>query len=113
MHSWPFPLKTYLLRPYPGKQSAELPKRIFNYRLSRARRVIENNFGILVAKWRIFRKAIIVNESNAIKIIKTAVVLHNWLRRHDLAQKYHMFQKNCSNKNMIQLLIGEMTNTED
>lgn len=79
-----FPLKTYLLRPYPGKQSAQLPKRIFNYRLSRARRVIENTFGILAAKWRIFRKAIIASDSNAVKIVKAAVILHNWLRRHDL-----------------------------
>ncbi|XP_071629468.1 uncharacterized protein [Temnothorax longispinosus] len=79
-----FPLKTYLLRPYPGKQSTELPKRIFNYRLSRARRVIENTFGILVAKWRIFWKPIIASDSNVVKMVKATVVLHNWLRQHDL-----------------------------
>ena len=53
-----FPLKTYMLRPYPGKYLPD-EERVFNYRLSRARRVIENTFGILVTKFRIFRRPII------------------------------------------------------
>ncbi|XP_018304028.1 putative nuclease HARBI1, partial [Mycetomoellerius zeteki] len=79
-----FPLTTYLLRPYPGKQKITPQKRIFNYRLSRARRVIENCFGILVSKWRIFRKPIIASVSTTTHIIQAAIVLHNWLRKNDL-----------------------------
>jgi len=42
-----FPLKTYLMRPYPGSQSkGDNEKSNFSYRLSRARRVVENAFGI-------------------------------------------------------------------
>ena len=42
-----FPLKHHVMKPYPEKGLTE-EQRIFNYRLSRARRVSENCFGIMV-----------------------------------------------------------------
>ena len=74
-----FPLKTYMLRPYPGKY-LEDNKRIFNYRLSRARRVIENAFGILATKFRIFRRAIIAKPEKVTRITQAACALHNYLK---------------------------------
>lgn len=48
-----FALKPWLMKPYPGRGHGDR-ERIFNYRLSRARRTIENAFGILSARWRVF-----------------------------------------------------------
>ena len=48
-----FPLKTYMMKPYAFKKPCT-EKRVFNYHLSRARRVVENAFGILANRFRIF-----------------------------------------------------------
>lgn len=45
--------------------------------------MIENSFGILVSKWRIFRKPIEANTSTVRHIVKATVSLHNWLRKYD------------------------------
>lgn len=74
-----FPLRCNLMRPYPG-QYLDVRKRIFNYRLSRARRVIENTFGILASRWRIFRQPITCSIETVNCIIMAAVSLHNFLR---------------------------------
>ncbi|KAF4529518.1 hypothetical protein B566_EDAN015176 [Ephemera danica] len=73
-----FALSSNLLRPYPGTFLA-LPKKIFNYRLSRARRTIENTFGILVARWQIFRKPINASKDTVKSITKACICLHNFL----------------------------------
>ena len=66
------------MKPYP-RHVLTLKERIFNYRLSRARRIIENSFGILAARCRIFRKPIIAKEEVVINVTKAATALHNFL----------------------------------
>lgn len=74
-----FPLSTNLVKPYSGHFLNE-EKRIFNYRISRARRVIENAFGILATRFRIFRKPIAFLPKTVDNVILAAVCLHNFLK---------------------------------
>lgn len=80
-----YPLKTYLMRPYPRPRNGILDneKQRFNDRLSCARKCIENAFGILYQKFRIFDTSILLKEQTAINVIKCACILHNFIRHYD------------------------------
>lgn len=77
-----FPLRTNLMKPY-SKIGLSAAEKIFNYRLSRARRVVENAFGILVWRFRIFSRPIDLAPETIDKVIWAACCLHNWLRKTD------------------------------
>ena len=73
-----FQMKPFMLKPF-AKLDADINKKVFNYRLSRTRRIIENCFGIAAARFRIFRKPIIAKIEKVIAITKAVVSLHNYL----------------------------------
>lgn len=69
------------MRPYPYRQSrVDIRKDNYNKRLCQARRIVENAFGILAQKWRIFYRPIELSVGTTILLVKTACVLHNFLR---------------------------------
>ena len=57
---------------------------MYNYRLCRARRHVECAFGIFSNKRRIFQRPLNVSpDFAAVDIVKTCVVLHNFVRERD------------------------------
>lgn len=55
-------------------------KAIFNYRLSRARRVTENAFGLLCQVFRVFFTPIAISPQTCDDLILSACCLHNFIR---------------------------------
>jgi len=83
-----FALKKYLMKPY-GLRHLTKEQRVYNYRLSRARRVVENAFGIMCSRFRIFRKPIPLSPDKVETIVMATCILHNYLlRNHTSAAQY-------------------------
>lgn len=78
-----FPLMTNLMRAYPQSRLSSESRRVYNYRLCRARRVVENAFGILAARFRVFRRPFECRIELVEKMVKAACVLHNYLIKHN------------------------------
>lgn len=74
------PLCKRIMTPYThrGRQPT-VDESIYNYRLSRARRCVENAFGILSNKWMCLNRSMFCNPNRAQKIVGTCCLLHNFL----------------------------------
>ncbi|XP_011258301.2 protein ALP1-like [Camponotus floridanus] len=77
-----FQLNSYTMRPYPGRNMT-LERRIFNYRLSRARRVVENAFDIMTSRWRIYQKPMNTSLATTEAIVQATICLHNFMIKRD------------------------------
>ncbi|XP_049808975.1 uncharacterized protein LOC126252150 [Schistocerca nitens] len=84
-----FPLQENIMKPYLGKHVKGSKERVFNYRLSRARMVVENTFGIMASVFRVFRKPMLLQPEKAKTVTLTAVCLHNFLRRNAAARNQY------------------------
>jgi len=69
------------MKPFPIYKKKGNKERIFNYRLSRARRIIENTFGIMSAVFRVLRKPILIEPEKVTFVVLYCIYLHNFLRK--------------------------------
>lgn len=67
------------MRPFSRDGQFSLKEHIYNYRHCRARRIVENAFGILAQRWRIYLRPLSGNFDSIVKMIKATTILHNYL----------------------------------
>lgn len=76
-----FPLTKNTMRPFPGNAlENNRDNKVYNYRHCRARRVVENAFGILAKKFKIYNRKFNLKPENMDTVILATTVLHNFLR---------------------------------
>lgn len=74
-----FPLRKYLMVPYNLKKDYNQSKVIYNQQLSKGRTIIENSFGILTARWRVFANKITLSPEKSQMITMACICLHNFI----------------------------------
>lgn len=74
-----FGIQTYMMKPF-SQRGLSTTQQIFNYRLSRARRIVENAFGILANRFGVLLTTMKQKPETAASIVKACVILHNLLR---------------------------------
>jgi hypothetical protein len=75
-----FQLLDNLMKPY-SQSVLNTERRIYNYRHSRARRIVENCFGILTSRFGIFQKPINLSPQKANVVVLACCYLHNFLKK--------------------------------
>jgi hypothetical protein len=76
-----FPLSENLMKVYPGQHPKGSKERVFNYRICRARRNVENVFGLASSVFRVLRKPMLLEPEKAQLVVMPIACLHNFLRR--------------------------------
>ncbi|XP_067130354.1 putative nuclease HARBI1 [Centruroides vittatus] len=76
-----FPLRVDMMKPFRQADLISQDRKIYNYRVSRARRIVENAFGILASRFRIFHTAINLQPRKIESVVMATCVLHNFLMK--------------------------------
>lgn len=72
-----YPALPWLMKPYPENGFTTSSQKLYNYRQSRARMVVENSFGRLKGRWRCLSKRLDSKLKHVVDIVAACVTLHN------------------------------------
>ena len=95
-----FALKPTLMKPYGGRVLTH-DERIFNYRLSRGRRVVENAFGILANRFQVLLTTMQQRPGTIRQIVTACMVLHNLMRLRYPGMQNALLDREDANRNII------------
>lgn len=99
-----FPLRESIMKPYSHRDLTK-DQKIFNYRLSRARGVVENAFGILANRFRILLTTIMLPVDKVQTITLACLALHNFLiteSKHNYLNIEQGFMENREEESSLQ-----------
>jgi hypothetical protein len=108
-----FALNEYTMKPFEGNSERGSIQRIFNYRLSRGRRVVENAFGILSTVFRVLRKPILLEPERASKVVLATIYLHNFLRKRSTSRQTYTPPGTFDTEKDGQIIAGRWRNDQE
>ena len=77
-----YPLLPWLMKAHPNNGHLTIEQKRFNYRLSKARVVVEHCYGRLKGRWRCLLKRLDVDVGDVPEVVAASCVLHNICERH-------------------------------
>jgi len=85
-----------IIKPYAGHNpGSSTPERIFNYRLQRTCIIVENMFGILSGKFRVFPKPVALHPNKIETVVLTCIYVHNFPCRKTTSKNFYLLPGAC------------------
>ncbi len=88
------------MKPF-GHRLLSREERIFNYRLSRARRVVENAFGILANRFRVLLTRLMHPPDTVNQIVTVCCILHNIFHLRNPANHINLVDREDEDHNLV------------
>lgn len=96
-----FALRTFMMKPF-GARYLSHKERVFNYRLSRARRIVENAFGILAQRFQCLLTTMRQTPEHVTAIVIACCCLHNMLINDNPRLARGLVDEEDENHNIIE-----------